>query len=236
LQIAHNTLFVADCLHAPLWLSNGFPPCLPSTLWQIAGYFCPALNAKKAFAQMRLKMGSASSEGTHSNFERWHSNDSDSPHSRCGLLRPQGNNMFDGKHRRKLGCVNKKGSMNSTVLSQILDLEEQLRVAMLRSDVATLSELLAPNLIFVNHLGQLRGKEDDIADHRSGVLKVLSLQPSEQQVRALGDAAVVSVRMQISGTYAGNLANGDFRFTRVWARSQQGKWQIVAAHAGLIAP
>ena len=105
---------------------------------------------------------------------------------------------------------------------------------MLGSDVATLSGLLASDLIFVNHLGQLTGKEDDIAAYRSGVLKVMNLEPSEQQVRALGDVAVVSVRMQMSGTYAGDPANGDFRFTRVWARSQQGKWQIVAAHAGRI--
>jgi ketosteroid isomerase-like protein len=124
--------------------------------------------------------------------------------------------------------------MNSTLQAQILDVEEQLRTAMLGSDVATLSELLAPDLIFANHLGQLTGKEDDIAAYRSGVLKVMNLEPSEQQIRALGDVAVVSVRMQMSGTYAGNPANGDFRFTRVWARSQQGKWQIVAAHAGLI--
>jgi hypothetical protein len=87
--------------------------------------------------------------------------------------------------------------MNSTLQAQILDVEEQLRTAMLGSDVATLSELLAPDLIFANHLGQLTGKEDDIAAYRSGVLKVMNLEPSEQQIRALGDVAVVSVRMQV---------------------------------------
>jgi len=125
--------------------------------------------------------------------------------------------------------------MYSTLQAQIVDAEDRLRTAMLSSDVATLNELLAPDLIFTNHLGQLLGKEDDLAAYRSGVLKVVSLEPSEQHVRALGDVAVVSVRMQLSGTYAGNPANGDFRFTRVWARSQREKWQIVAAHAGLIA-
>jgi hypothetical protein len=46
---------------------------------------------------------------------------------------------------------------------------------------------------------------------------------------------VVSVRMRLIGTYGGAPANGDFRFTRVWARSRQETWQVVAAHAGLIA-
>jgi ketosteroid isomerase-like protein len=125
--------------------------------------------------------------------------------------------------------------MHSPLQEQIVQVEDRLRTAMLNSDVTALNELLAPDLIFTNHLGQLLGKDDELAAYRSGVLKVLSLEPSERQVRALGDVAVVSVRMQLIGTYEGAPANGDFRFTRVWARSQQETWQIVAAHAGLIA-
>jgi ketosteroid isomerase-like protein len=125
--------------------------------------------------------------------------------------------------------------MHSPLQEQIVQVEDRLRTAMLSSDVAALNELLAPDLIFTNHLGQLLGKDDDLAGYRSGVLKVLSLEPSEWHVRALGDVAVVSVRMQLIGTYEGAPANGDFRFTRVWTRSQQETWQIVAAHAGLIA-
>jgi ketosteroid isomerase-like protein len=125
--------------------------------------------------------------------------------------------------------------MHSPLQEQIVQVEDRLRTAMLSSDVAALNELLAPDLIFTNHLGQLLGKDDDLAAYRSGVLKVLSLEPSERHVRALGDVAVVSVRMQLIGTYEGAPANGDFRFTRVWTRSQQETWQIVAAHAGLIA-
>jgi ketosteroid isomerase-like protein len=125
--------------------------------------------------------------------------------------------------------------MHSPLQEQIVQVEDRLRTAMLSSDVAALNELLAPDLIFTNHLGQLLGKDDDLAAYRSGVLKVLSLDPSERHVRALGDVAVVSVRMQLIGTYEGAPASGDFRFTRVWTRSQQETWQIVAAHAGLIA-
>jgi ketosteroid isomerase-like protein len=125
--------------------------------------------------------------------------------------------------------------MQSPLQVQIVEVEDQLRTAMLNSDVAALNELLAPDLIFTNHLGQLLGKSDDLAAYRSGVLKIARLEPSEQHVRVLGEVAVVSVRMQVSGTYEGAPANGDFRFTRVWARSQQEIWQIVAAHSVLIA-
>jgi ketosteroid isomerase-like protein len=125
--------------------------------------------------------------------------------------------------------------MNSPLQDEIMQLEDRLRTAMLRSDVLALNELIAPDLVFTNHLGQLLGKDDDLAAYRSGVLKVVSLESSEQHVKTLGDVAVVSVRMQLTGTYGGAPASGDFRFTRVWARSQRETWHIVAAHAGLIA-
>jgi len=125
--------------------------------------------------------------------------------------------------------------MNQIVEAQIVDAEDRLRTAMLRSDASALDELLAPELIFTNHLGQLLGKEDDLAAYRSGMLKVNDLKSSEQHVRLCGDVAVVSVRVQLSGTYDGNPANGDFRFTRVWALSPHKTWHVVAAHAGIVA-
>ena len=120
--------------------------------------------------------------------------------------------------------------------AKILELEDRLRSAMLDSNVAALDELLAPDLVFTNHLGQLQRKTDDLAAHQLGVLKITRLEASELQIRALGDVAVVSVRMSVAGTYAGTPANGDFRFTRVWAHAGREKWQIVAAHSSLIAP
>jgi len=124
--------------------------------------------------------------------------------------------------------------MNRTVETQIAGAEERLRTAMLSSDVSVLDELLASELIFTNHLGQLLGKENDLAAYRSGMLKVKELKPFDQHIRLTGDVAIVSVRMQLSGTYDGNLANGDFRFTRVWALSPDKAWHVVAAHAGIV--
>jgi hypothetical protein len=89
--------------------------------------------------------------------------------------------------------------MNRTVETQILNAEDQLRTAMLSSDVDALDKFLAPGLLFTNHLGQLLGKEDDLASHRSGLLKVSELKQSEQYVRIDGQAAIVSVRNAIVG-------------------------------------
>lgn len=62
--------------------------------------------------------------------------------------------------------------MNHSIKTQILEAEERLRLAILSSDVNTLDELLAPELIFTNHLGQVLGKQDDLDAHQSGTLRV----------------------------------------------------------------
>ena len=125
--------------------------------------------------------------------------------------------------------------MTETVANQIINIEERLRQAMLDSNVSVLNELLAPEIIITNHLGQLLEKQDDLAAHESGLIKINELKPSEQHIQIHGEVAIVSVRMQIMGSYDGNPSNGDFRFTRVWAISSSGNWHIVAAHIGIVA-
>ena len=125
--------------------------------------------------------------------------------------------------------------MNQALTAQIVEAENELRSAMLSADISSLERLLAPDLIFTNHFGHLQSKDDDLAAYRSGALKIQELNMSEQHLRLCGEVAVVSVRVQLTGSYAGHTANGDFRFTRVWARSAAGAWHVVAAHAGQIA-
>ena len=119
--------------------------------------------------------------------------------------------------------------------NQIIKLEERLRRAMLASDVTVLDELIAPNIIITNHLGELLVKQDDLIAHESGLFKINQLQPSEQHIQIHNNTAIVSVRMQVSGSYNDSPVNGDFRYTRVWAVSEDGNWQIIAAHIGIVA-
>ena len=126
-------------------------------------------------------------------------------------------------------------TMTETVDNQIINIEERLRQAMLASNVSVLDELLAPEIIITNHLGQLLEKQDDLAAHESGLIKINELKPSEQHIQIHGEVTSIAVRMQITGSYDGNPSNGDFRFTRVWAISSSGNWHIVAAHISMVA-
>ena len=118
--------------------------------------------------------------------------------------------------------------------SQIIELEERLRQAMLTSDVAELDILIAPELIFTNHLGQLVTKEQDLEMHRCGVLKLTELIPSEQHIQLNEGFSVVSVQMHLLGKYNDSIIDEHIRYTRVWSISSAGSLQIVAGHASVI--
>ncbi len=124
--------------------------------------------------------------------------------------------------------------MNTAHLDAVVALEERLQRAMRASDVPALDELLADDLLFTNHLGLLVSKQDDLDVHRSGLLKLDLLDASDRSIRLLGDAALVSVRVQLAGRHANNPFEGTFRFTRVWALVGA-RWQVVAAHASVVA-
>lgn len=124
--------------------------------------------------------------------------------------------------------------MTDANLDVVLELEERLAQAMRSSDVPVLDELLADDLLFTNHQGLVVTKQEDLAVHRSGLLKLDSLSATDRQVRRLGPVALVSVRVQLAGSHAGNPFEGSFRYTRVWA-IQGDRGQIVAAHASVVA-
>jgi len=113
-------------------------------------------------------------------------------------------------------------------------LEDRLKQAMLVSDVSTLDELLAPDLIFTNHLGQLMTKQDDLQAHQSGVLKIKDISLSDQKIKIIGDVAVVTVRAHIIGSFAGEVSESDFRFTRMWSETSNDNWQLVVAHSCIV--
>lgn len=119
--------------------------------------------------------------------------------------------------------------------SQIVALEERLRQAMLTSNMAELDALIAPELLFTTHLGQKISKGDDLAIHRSGILKLTELTPSDQSIQINEGFSVVSVQMYLLGTYAGEAIDELIRYTRIWAISSTGALQIIVGHASIVA-
>jgi hypothetical protein len=111
----------------------------------------------------------------------------------------------------------------------ILACEAELREAMLTNDVPALDRLIDDALMFTTLEGAVVGKQYDLAAHRARRLRLTRLEPSERRVERYGATVVVSVRMDIEGTWDGAPAGGAFRYTRIWVERPEG-WRIVAGH------
>ena len=124
--------------------------------------------------------------------------------------------------------------MNKSIEKEIQESEFQLRNVMLNSDTNVLDKLLSDDLIFTNHLGHLMTKKDDLEAHKSGILNIETLIPSEENIQIINDVAIVTVKVHILGSFAGISSESDFRFTRVWTRSPNNLWQLITAHSSIV--
>jgi len=111
--------------------------------------------------------------------------------------------------------------------------EAALRRAQLSSDLAALDVLLDDALMFVGPDGAVYAKRDDLEAHRSGAIRISRLDPSEERIQRYGQIAVVSVRMEMAGSFQGTPFAGPFRYTRVWRERADG-WRIVAGHVSAV--
>ena len=105
---------------------------------------------------------------------------------------------------------------------------------MLQSDLATLDDLLAPDLIFTNHLGHLMTKQDDLEAHESGMFKIEKISLSDQKIKPNEGVVVVSVQAHVLGSFNGEVSESNIRFTRVWSKISNGNWQVIAGHSSIV--
>ncbi|MFC0588022.1 nuclear transport factor 2 family protein [Novosphingobium aquiterrae] len=109
-------------------------------------------------------------------------------------------------------------------------LETRLQVAMLAGDVSTLDALIDDRLVFTTPDGTVTGKEQDLAAHANGMLRLSKLDITDSTLWPLDDQVVATVRADLAGSYAGATFAGTFAYTRLW-QCTSGSWRIVAGHA-----
>ncbi len=117
----------------------------------------------------------------------------------------------------------------------VMAAEGALAMAMLSSDVNELDKLLAEDLLFTNHRGQILGKSDDLAMHKSGSLKIEKIEPLETTVQIIRGIGVVNARVRIVGSYLGHRSDAEFRFTRLWVSGNADNLQVRLAHSSIVA-
>jgi len=114
----------------------------------------------------------------------------------------------------------------STVLEEIVELEEQLRQAELGPDPEFFEKALADDVVLVSDGGEPPLSKSKVVDaHQPGRgPKFTRVEMSDLKIVDHGVGAVVTCR----GTYENAQATHTLRFMRVWLKTHD-RWQIVAA-------
>jgi len=134
--------------------------------------------------------------------------------------------MFQMGNDEQIDIMMKK-ELSSLALQEVVGLEEKLISAIRESNLPVLDQLLDDELIFTNHMGMSLTKQDDLAPHRSGDLKIKCINVSDQLVKLHGDTVVVVVSKNIQGAYLGSEFDIHVRFTRVW-KLKNALWKVIA--------
>lgn len=113
------------------------------------------------------------------------------------------------------------------IKSEIIQKEEELRQAMLSNDIQKLDELIDKSLVFVAPNGLIATKQMDLETHKNKLQKISKLTPSEQQIIIHDNSIVVSVVMEIVGSFAQTDISGNYRYLRIWNKINN-NWKIVA--------
>ncbi|MGJ1367116.1 nuclear transport factor 2 family protein [Sphingobacterium spiritivorum] len=119
--------------------------------------------------------------------------------------------------------------MSSMILNdqKILDIENQLREAMQKSDVGILDQLLHDDLLFVLSGGEVITKEMDLETHRSGNLVLEEITSSIDSIKYIGENVVVTLSSKIKGKMLEQYFEGNFRYLRVW-KIFDGQLKVIA--------
>jgi hypothetical protein len=118
---------------------------------------------------------------------------------------------------------------------EIVGAESELRAAQLTADVAALDRLIDDGLLFTGPDGELATKAQDLEAHASGIVRFRSHEPRELRVRRIGsDVAVTALLARLTVDVQGTIAQGDYRYTRVWVRSGKG-WRVAGGHVSQVA-
>ena len=94
---------------------------------------------------------------------------------------------------------------------------------------------LDDDLLFTGPDGSVGTKAQDLAAHASGAVRFREHQPTELRVRRVGDdVAIVALRAQLAVEVGGRVVQGDYRYTRVWARNAAGTWRVVGGQVSAV--
>jgi ketosteroid isomerase-like protein len=107
----------------------------------------------------------------------------------------------------------------------IMNLEDQMKDAVIKGDAAGVEKHLANNYVRVYPDGTLGDRQQSINDLKES--KYTSIDTSEKKVFVSGNTAVSVFKASVKGSRKGQSIDGDYRGVRTWIK-EGGEWKAVA--------
>ncbi len=109
----------------------------------------------------------------------------------------------------------------------IIDLDRRRMDALCKQDIPTLNALLADDLVYTHSSARVDTKQSLIGGIEAGTTVYTSIETSDVQAQAFGDAVVLTGVARISVMSSGRPTSFGIRFIDVYA-NKGGQWQMVA--------
>ena len=128
----------------------------------------------------------------------------------------------------------REGAMNvDEDRAALMAAEAALCQAFEDGDVEALRRGLTEDFTLVDSRGKVTGLAENLAEVAAREPFYEVFRNHGQQVRLLGDTALVVGITSIRGRAGGDAFEADFRFTGTWVR-RDGRWRLAASHASRI--
>ena len=126
-------------------------------------------------------------------------------------------------------------NLTKNAQKEVLSTDDARIEARQSADVQTMSKIYADDYTLVTAEGDIRTKDDQISELRSGQLQFRPIELLERTVRKYKSTAIVQSRERSIIMRNGRDIGGDFRANRVYVK-RNGRWQLVLTQVTRIAP
>lgn len=118
--------------------------------------------------------------------------------------------------------------------NEIIEYEERLRLAQLKSDIDELLLLVDDAIVFSGLDGSIIGKEDDLNLHKNPDFKISKMDVIERNIVSFDNTVVVNVLMDAAAHFGQDIQQEKIRYIRVWHKFSNG-WRIISGNMRIVA-
>lgn len=117
--------------------------------------------------------------------------------------------------------------MNILNKDSIIQNEQEILTAMRHCDVLKLDQLLHEKLLFNLPNGQTINKTTDLQTYSTGNMLINEIKAFDQEINFIDNNAIVSVIIEMKGSYFDHPIDGKYKVLRVWKFANK-QWQVIA--------